>query len=60
MLFQKNQKKISSILNTIYKSNLDKKDIDYCKDQIIQIIQKFNKKNSKKKLRISRYKTLKY
>ena len=53
MLFQKNQKKISSILNTIYKSNLDKKDIDYVKDQIIQIIKKFNKKNSKKKLKIS-------
>ena len=53
MLFQKNQKKISSILNTIYKSNLDKKDIDYFKDQIVQIIKKFNKKNSKKKLKIS-------
>ena len=53
MLFQKNQKKISSILNTIYKPNLVKKDIDYFKDQIIQIIKKFNKKNSKKKLRIS-------
>ena len=53
MLFQKNQKKISSILNTIYKSNLNKKDIDYVKDQIIQIIKKFNKKNSKKKLKIS-------
>ena len=53
MLFQKNQKKISSILNTIYKSNLDKKDIDDVKDQIIQIIKKFNKKNSKKKLKIS-------
>ena len=50
MLFQKNQKKIISILNTIYKSNLDKKDIDYVKDQIIQIIKKFNKKNSKKKI----------
>ena len=53
MLFQKNQKKLSSILNTIYKSNLDKKNIDYFKDQIIQIIKKFNKKNSKKKLKIS-------
>ena len=53
MLFQKNQKKISSILNTIYKPNLVKKDIDYFKDQIIQIIKKFNKKNSKKKFRIS-------
>ena len=53
MLFRKNQKKISSILSTIYKSNLDKKDIDHCADQIIQIIKKFNKKNSKKKFRIS-------
>ena len=50
MLFQKNQKKISSILKTIYKSNLDKKDIDYLKDQIIQLIKKFNKKNRKKSL----------
>ena len=49
MLFQKNQKKIISILNTIYKSNLDKKDIDDVKDQIIQIIKKFNKKKFKKK-----------
>ena len=53
MLFQKNQKKISSILNTIYKPNLVKKDIDCFKDQIIQIIKIFNKKNSKRKLRIS-------
>ena len=37
MLFQKNQKKISSILKTIYKSNLDKKDIDNLKKQIIQL-----------------------
>ena len=53
MLFQKNQKKIKFILNRIYKSNLTKKDIDYFKDQILQIIEKFNKKNSKKKLKIS-------
>jgi len=53
MLFQKNQKKISSILKTIYKSNLDKKNIDYLKDQIIQLIKKFNKKNRKKKFIIS-------
>ena len=53
MLFQKNQKRISSILNKIYKSNLDKKNIDYLEKQIKQIIQKFNKKNLKKKLRIS-------
>ena len=53
MLFQKNQKRISSTLNKIYKSNLDKKNIDYLENQIKQIIQKFNKKNLKKKLRIS-------
>ena len=53
MLFQKNQKKIGSILRTIYKSNLDNNDIDYLKDQIIHIIKKFNKKNPKKKLKIS-------
>ena len=53
MLFQKNQKKISSILRNIYKSLLNEKDIDHLKDQIIQIIKKFNQKNSKKKLTIS-------
>ena len=49
MLFQKNQKKISSILRNIYKSLLNEKDIDHLKDQIIQIIKKFNQNNSKKK-----------
>ena len=29
MLFQKNQKKISSILRSIYKPSLNKKDIDH-------------------------------
>ena len=53
MLFQKNQKKIGSILRTIYKSNLDNDDIDYLKEQILQIIKKFNKKNPKKKLKVS-------
>ena len=53
MLFQKNQKKISSILRTIYKPSLNEKDIDHLKDQIIQIIKKFNQNNSKKKLTIS-------
>ena len=51
MLFQKNQKKISSILRTIYKSNLDNNDIDYLNDQILQIIKIFNKKNPKKNLK---------
>ena len=53
MLFQKNQKKINSILSSIYKSSLNKRDIDHLKDQIIQIIKKFNQNNSKKKLTIS-------
>ena len=53
MLFQKNQKKISSILRNIYKPSLNERDIDHLKDQIIQIIKKFNQNNSKKKLIIS-------
>ena len=53
MLFQKNQKKISYILRNIYKPSLNEKDIDHLKDQIIQIIKKFNQNNSKKKLAIS-------
>ncbi len=53
MLFQKNQKKISSILRTIYKPSLNERDIDHLQDQIIQIIKKFNQNNSKKKLTIS-------
>ena len=53
MLFQKNQRKISSILRTIYKPSLNERDIDHLKDQIIQIIKKFNQNNSKKKLTIS-------
>ena len=53
MLFQKNQKKISSILSNIYQPSLNKRDIDHLKDQIIQIIKKFNQNNSKKKLTIS-------
>ena len=40
MLFQKNQKKISSILRTIYKPSLNERDIEHLKDQIIQIIKK--------------------
>ena len=46
MLFQKNQKKISSILRNIYKPSLDERDINHLKDQIIQIIKKFNQDNS--------------
>ena len=50
MLFQKNQRKISHILRTIYKPSLNERDIDHLKDQIIQIIKKFNQKNPKKNL----------
>ncbi len=53
MLFQKNQKKISSILRNIYKPFLNERDIDHLKNQIIEIIKKFNQNNSKKKLIIS-------
>ena len=53
MLFQKNQKRISSILRNIYKPSLNERDIDHLKDQIIQIIKKFNQNNIKKKLTIS-------
>ncbi len=53
MLFQKNQKKISSILRAIYKPSLNERDIDHLKDQIIKIIKKFNQNNSKRKLTIS-------
>ena len=50
MLIQKDQKKIRSILENIYKPILSKKDINLLKDEIIQITKNFNKKNPKKKL----------
>ena len=53
MLIQKDQKKIRSVLENIYKLILPKKDINYFKDEIIQIIKNFNKKNPKKKIIIS-------
>ncbi len=53
MLIQKDQKKIRSILENIYKPILPKKDINYFEDEIIQIIKNFNKKNPKKKIIIS-------
>ena len=49
MFFQKDQKKIGSILKNIYKPHLSKKNIDSLKDQIFELIKTFNKKNSKKK-----------
>ena len=53
MLIQKDQKKIRSVLENIYKPILSKEDINYLKDEIIQIIKDFNKKNTKKKIIIS-------
>ena len=53
MLTQKDNKKIRSKLDNIYKISLSKKDIDKFEDEIIQIIKNFNKKNPKKKKNIS-------
>ena len=53
MLTQKDQRIIRSRLNNIYKVILSKKDIDYFENEIVQIIEKFNKKNPKKKKNIS-------
>jgi len=53
MFFQKDQKKIKSILENIYKSHLPKKNIDLLKDQIFVLIKIFNKKNLKEKIKIS-------
>ncbi len=53
MLTQKDQKKIRSKLDNIYKIFLSKKDINKFENEIIQIIKKFNKKNPKKKKKIS-------
>ena len=49
MLIQKDHKKIKSVVENIYKSILPKKDVNYFKDEVIQIIKNFNKKNPKKK-----------
>ena len=53
MLAQKDQKKIRSKLDNIYKISLSKNDIDKLEEEIIQIVKKFNKKNPKKKKNIS-------
>ena len=58
MLTQKDQKSIRSKLNNIYKILLSKKDIDYIENEIVQIIKYFNKKNQKKKKKISERTTL--
>ena len=53
MLTQKDQKKIRSKLDNIYKISLSKNNIDKFEEEIIQIVKKFNKKNPKKKKNIS-------
>ncbi len=53
MLIKKDQKKIRSILENIYKPILSTKDMNNLKNEIIQLIQNFNKINSKKKFEIS-------
>ena len=53
MLTDNYQKKIRLKFNNIYKKSLSKKDIDKFEDEIIQIIENFNKKNSKRKKNIS-------
>ena len=58
MLTQKDQKSIRSKLDNIYKILLSKKDIDYFENEIVQIIRYFNKKNQKKKKKISEKTTL--
>ena len=49
MLTLKDNKKIRSKLDNIYKISLSKKDIDNFEDEIIQIIKNFNKKIQKEK-----------
>ncbi|MDC3016416.1 alpha-amylase family glycosyl hydrolase [Candidatus Pelagibacter sp.] len=58
MLTQKDQITIRSKLDNIYKILLSKKDIDNFENEIIKIINHFNKKNPKKKKTISEKTTL--
>ncbi len=58
MLTQKNQRSIRYKLDNIFKIFLSKKDIDYFEKEIVEIIRQFNKKNPKKKKRISEKTTL--
>ena len=53
MLTQKDQRKIRSKLENIYKPLISKKDINRFDKEIINLIEKFNKKNLKKKKIIS-------
>ena len=53
MIIQKDQKKIISILKKIYRQILTKQNIDLLKNEIVQLIQDFNKKNRLNKINIS-------
>ena len=53
MIIQKDQKKIISILKKIYQQILPKQNIDLLKDEIVQLIEGFNKKNRVNKINIS-------
>ena len=53
MVIQKDQKKIISILKKIYRQILTKQNIDLLKNEIVQLIEDFNKKNRVNKINIS-------
>ena len=53
MIVQKDQKKIISILKKIYRQILTKQNIDLLKNEIVQLIDDFNKKNRLNKINIS-------
>ena len=53
MIIQKDQKKIISILKKIYRQILPKQNIDLLKNEIVQLIEDFNKKNRLNKINIS-------
>ena len=53
MLSKTNHKKIYSKLNNIYQSHCDKKGVNFFTNEILQLINQFNKKNKKKKRFIS-------
>ena len=53
MIIQKDQKKIISILKKIYRQILTKQNIDLLKNEIVKLIEDFNKKNRVNKINIS-------
>ena len=53
MIIQKDQKKIISILKKIYRQILTTQNIDLLKNEIVQLIEDFNKKNRLNKINIS-------